>query len=133
MAGLAGGVTVIAPRVLGAAVTANQAYLVQAGVAAAGTFVLPMLGFRGTYPLIWFTSSAVMIVGDLVSRHLLTMLGLSRYPYSSQLSGPYYPPRLHGADGLGLYPYQGGQYMFNLPDQQNIGAPEAPFEHLYQN
>jgi hypothetical protein len=130
------GLSVVAPRlVMGAGVTSNQAYLVQAAVAAAGTFLLPMLGFKGAYPLSWVIGAGVMPLGDIVGRHLMSALGLSYYPYGRLSQEPYYPPRLYGDDAhMGSYPYAGGGgYMFNFPEQTDVGAPEAPFSHFLNN
>jgi hypothetical protein len=127
-----GGSAVIAPRaLLGPTVTANQAYLVQAGVALGGALGLRLLKFRGVYQLMWLAGAAVMVTGDLVGRRLMAALGLSYYPYQSLAADPYYPPRLYGTGDMALYPYAGGgDYMFTFPDQADVGAPEAPFSHF---
>lgn len=77
---VAGGVTVLAPRALGANVTVNQAYLVQAGVGVAGALVLALAGAPGEWTLFWLGGAAAIIAGDVVGHALL---GLEATPQSS--------------------------------------------------
>ncbi len=124
-------VSASAPRlILGADATPAQHYMVQAGVALAGAVVLPMLGLRGYHPVAWIVGAAAPIVATFVTDKLAAMLGLSWYPYQALGQAPYYPPRLYGAD---MYPYEGGQVMWDYQPQERTGAPEAPFEHMYNN
>ncbi len=127
--GAAATVSSIAPRlVLGAEVTSNQTYALQAGVALAGALVLPMLGLRGAHPIAWMVGAAAPIVARFVTDRVAEWLGLGWYPYQALQQSPYYPPRLYGA---GMYPYEGGQVMWDYQPQERVGAPEAPFEHMY--
>lgn len=120
-----------APRlVLATDASLNQVYLLQAGIAAAGAFVLPMLGLRGYHPVAWIVGAAAPIVAHFVTDKLAAMLGLSWYPYQALGQAPHYPPRLYGAD---MYPYEGGNVMWDYAPQDRTGAPESPFEHMYNN
>ncbi len=119
------------PRlILGPEATENQTYAAQAGVAIAGAFILPMFGLRGPHPIAWIVGAAAPIVAKFVTDKLAAALGLSWYPYQALSQAPYYPPRLYGA---GMYPYEGGQVMWDYQPQERTGAPEAPFEHMYNN
>lgn len=127
--GVAAGVSALAPRVLGAHVTTMQAYAIQGGVALAGAMALPFIGFRGVHPYAWLVGAGAPIIYDLVVKRLMSAFGLSVYPYSALSQEPYYPPRLYA------YPYQPGGYsqVFDYGAQERVGAPEAPFEHMYNN
>jgi hypothetical protein len=127
--GAAATVSSIAPTmILGAGATANQVYLVQAGIAAAGLVLLPMLGLRGAHPIAWLVGASAPIVAHFITDKVVGWLGLGWYPYQALQQSPFYPPRLYGAD---MYPYEGGQTMWEYGPQERVGAPEAPFEHMY--
>jgi hypothetical protein len=128
--GIAGAVSAVAPRViLGPAVTPNQAYLVQAGVAVGGAIVLPMF-LRRSFGFFWFLGSLIPIVTDAVVRYLFPVVGLAAYPYEAHaaLSGvgqqPYYPPTLSDADGMGYYPGRLSAY-------EPVPGALAPFDMDY--
>jgi hypothetical protein len=141
--GAAATLSAVAPRLIyGASLDpvadANKVYLVQAGVAVAGAVVLPMVGFRGWYPMAWIVGAAAPIVAHFVGERVTGWLGLSGtgwYPYQALHQAPYYPPRLYGGVGesVGMYPFEGGRQTFTYPEQSFAGAPEAPFEHMYNN
>lgn len=127
--GAAATLSAAAPRlVLGAEATVNQASLLQLGVAFGGAIVLPMLGLRGAHPVAWLVGAAAPIVARFVTDRVAEWFGLGWYPYQALAQHPAYPPRLYGA---GMYPYEGGQQMWEYQDQERTGAPEAPFEHMY--
>lgn len=111
----------------------TQTYLVQAGVAVAGAFILPMLGLRGSHPVAWIVGAAAPIVAHFVTDRLAAMIGLGWYPYQALGQSPYYPPRLYGTGAADMYPYEGGKVMWDYAPQERTGAPEAPFEHMYNN
>lgn len=132
--GAAATVSAFAPKlVFREGPTAQQAYFVQAGVAAAGAIVLPFLGLRGWHPLAWMVGAGAPIVADLVGRQVAGWLGLGWYPYQALHQSPYYPPRLYAGHGVGMYPFEGGSEVFTYPEQSFVGAPEAPFEHMFNN
>lgn len=68
---VAGGVTVLVPRALGANISVNQVYLAQAGVGVAGALVLALAGAPGEWTLFWLGGAATIIAGDVVGRALL--------------------------------------------------------------
>lgn len=137
--GAAATVSAFAPRlVFGPDVDANKAYLTQAGVAVAGAIALPLVGLRGWHPMAWIVGAGAPIVAHFVGDRVAGWLGLSGtgwYPYQALHQAPYYPPRLyaHGGAHVGMYPFEGGAEVFTNPEQSFTGAPEAPFEHLYNN
>lgn len=132
--GVAATVSSLAPRmVLAADATPNQTYLLQLGVALGGAIALPMFGLRGVHSVAWLVGAAAPIAAHFVSDKLAAMLGLSWYPYQALHQSPFYPPRLYGTGDAGMYPYEGGQVMWDYAEQERSGAPEAPFEHMYNN
>lgn len=70
--------------------------IAQGAVAVAGTFVLPMIGFRRLAP--WFFVGALTpIVVGLIEQYVLPSLGLGAYLYHPQLGAYLYHPGLSGA------------------------------------
>jgi hypothetical protein len=133
--GLAATVSSLAPHlVLATDASPTQIYMVQASVAAAGAVILPMAGLRGAHVVAWIVGAAAPIVAHFVTDKLAAMLGLAWYPYQALGQHPAYPPRLYGGTaGADMYPYEGGQVMWDYQPQDRSGAPEAPFEHMYNN
>lgn len=125
---LAAMTTSMAPRLFfGSTASPAQAYITQAGVAVAGSFLLPMVGLRRAHPMTWFITSGSVIVADVVGRYVARFLGLSAYPGYDASRRMYYPPAT--SSQMGVYPYQlyGGMDAY----EQAPGVPAAPYEYAY--
>jgi len=124
---LAAMTTSMAPRLFfGSTASPAQAYITQAGVAVAGSFLLPMVGLRRAHPMTWFITSGSVIVADVVGRYVAQFLGLSAYPGYDVKRRMYYPPAT--SPQMGVYPYQ----LYGMDAYEHApGVPAAPYEYAY--